>query len=104
MNVDGCDILNNNESISEEDRARERLERKRAAARRYEAKKRAQNPDAAREYMREYMRNTGKAREYYRANKETCLLKSKIKYAKKKAKKEDDEEEHEEEQRISIMV
>lgn len=71
----------------------ERLERKRAAARKYEAKKRAQNPDACRERVREYMKNNKASLNYYHRNKETVLQKQHEYYLRKKAKREAEQEE-----------
>jgi hypothetical protein len=70
----------------------ERLARVREIKRRWAAKKRAENPEAERERMREYMRKSGAAREYYRANRDVCLQRCKERYARKKAAKEAAEE------------
>ena len=83
MDVDGCDILHNDEHISE-DEERERLERKRAYNREYQRRKRESDPDASREFIREYMRKTGKAKDYYQRKREQILERKKNVYAMKK--------------------
>lgn len=70
----------------------ERLARVREIKRRWAAKKRAENPEAARERMREYMRNNRCSLNYYYKNKEAVLAKSKEYYQRKKAAREAAEE------------
>lgn len=71
----------------------EKLERKRASARKHEANKRAKNPDAFRERMREYMRNNKAALNYYHRNRETVLQKQREYYLRKKAERQAEQEE-----------
>lgn len=55
--------------------------------------KRERDPEAAREREREYMRRTGKALEYYHANKERILAQKREAYRLKKQKQKEEEEE-----------
>lgn len=67
----------------------QRLERRREINRRYMAKKRAEDPEAARQRMREYMRNSGAALNYYHRNREAISIKKHEYYKRKKAEEDD---------------
>lgn len=58
--------------------------RHREIARRSAAKKRAENPELTRERGREYMRVSGKAREYYWKHRDEIIIKKRELYAQKK--------------------
>jgi hypothetical protein len=69
----------------------ERINIRRARVRKCMRNYRSNNPEIARERMREYMRTSGCARNYYNANREVILAKKREEYARKKAEREEEE-------------
>lgn len=70
-----------------------RYERAKEASKAFNRAKRERDPDGAREREREYMRRTGKALDYYHANKERILAQKREAYRLKKQRQKEEEEE-----------